>query len=346
MRIQKFQASDMREAIAQVKKSLGPDAVIVATREIRRGLIGSAIEVTAAIDTEEPAAVAAPAPVAPPPVQTGMCEADIERILLPIRSEMRTLRTFLKPVLANRTDDLRAEIEALRKELSGRMNEKPRIEDALNAPNLASPSTGRVIALVGPTGVGKTTTIAKLAARAALIQGRRVAIVTLDTYRVGGEEQVRAFADLMGVPLHLVTEPAELGAKLDELRRNHDRVFIDTAGHSPRDAASIKVLEQAFAKAAQAAAIEVHLTVPAGLPVSTVESIFRRYRALSPARLLFTKLDEADDLGTIVHGPARLGIPVAYLATGQRVPEDLEDATRERLAELAARGLDLAEVAA
>src|SRR5262249_24283911 len=144
MRIQKFQASDMREAIAQVKKSLGPDAVIVATREIRRGLIGSAIEVTDAIDTEEPAAPQAPAPSAPRPVQTGINETDIERILLPIRSDMRTLRTFLKPVLANRTDDLRADIEALRSEISGRLNEKPRIEDALNAPNFASPSTGRM----------------------------------------------------------------------------------------------------------------------------------------------------------------------------------------------------------
>jgi len=343
MRIQKFQASDMREAINQVKRTLGSDAVIVATREIRRGLLGTSYEVTAAIDTEEQPA-AAPAPAAPPPpAPSGMTEADIERILLPIRSEMRTLRTFLKPVFAGpRTDDLRSEIESLRRELTGRMSPLPRLEDALAAPNLAAPSTGRVVALVGPTGVGKTTTIAKLAARAALVERRQVAIVTLDTYRVGGEEQIRLFADLMGVPLHLVTDPSELGAKLEELGRM-DAVFIDSAGHSPRDATAIRELEHAFACAGD---IEIHLTVPAQLPVLTVESVFNRYRALAPARLLFTKLDEADDLATIVHAPARLGVPVSFVTTGQRVPEDLENATRERLADLAANGLDSAEVAA
>src|SRR5262249_28817387 len=256
------------------------------------------------------ALAAATQPPAAEPPATALSEADLERILLPIRSEMRTLRTMLKPVMTPQTDGLRAEIEALRREIAARASAAPTtpathatpaIDEAMRAPNLAAPSNGRVVALIGPTGVGKTTTIAKLAARAALVERKRVAIVTLDAYRVGGEEQVRTFADLMGVPLHLVTDPADLGAKLDELRRNHDRIFIDTSGHSPRDTASIKVLENAFAKAGQTAAIEVHLTVPAGLPVSTVESIFRRYRALNPARLLFTKLDEADDLGTIVH---------------------------------------------
>lgn len=346
MRIQKFQAADMREAIAQVKRALGPDAVIVATRDIRKGLLGSAIEVTAAIDTDERSAVtplpatasaAAPAPIAP-----GMSEADIERIILPIRSEMRTLRTFLKPGFANRTDELRADIEALRRELHGRMAPTPNLDEALQGTNLTQTSTGRVVALVGPTGVGKTTTIAKLAARAALVEHKRVAIVTLDTYRVGGEEQIRTFADLMGVPLHLVTDPNELGAKLADLGRM-DQVYVDSPGHSPRDTSAIRILENALAGAGE---IEVHLTVPAGLPVLTVESILRRYRPLAPVRLLFTKLDEADDLATIVHGPARLGLPVSFLATGQRVPEDLEDATHDRLAELARDGLDGKEVAA
>src|ERR1700760_2241307 len=104
MRIQKFQASDMREAIAQVKRALGPDAVIVATRDIRKGLLGSAIEVTAAIDIDDPTPPVMPAastPVAPPVTSANISEEDIERIILPIRSEMRTLRTYLKPSLTN-----------------------------------------------------------------------------------------------------------------------------------------------------------------------------------------------------------------------------------------------------
>src|SRR5215831_9713392 len=132
MRIQKFQAPDMREAIAEVKRALGSEAVIVATREIRRGILGSAIEVTAAIENDEPAfataSVPSPAAVAaahayaeapsPGPASTGLSEADLERILLPIRSEMRTLRTMLKPVMTPQTDGLRAELEALRREIA------------------------------------------------------------------------------------------------------------------------------------------------------------------------------------------------------------------------------------
>jgi flagellar biosynthesis protein FlhF len=224
------------------------------------------------------------------------------------------------------------------------MSPLPNLDEALLATNLAQPSTGRVVALVGPTGVGKTTTIAKLAARAALVENKRVAIVTLDTYRVGGEEQIRTFADLMGVPLHLVTDPNELGAKLEDLHRM-DQVFVDSPGNSPRDAMAIRVLENAFA-GTTGSDVEVHLTVPANLPVLAIESILRRYRPLGPVRLLFTKLDEADDLACLVHGPARLGLPVSFLATGQRVPEDLEDATHERLAELAKNGLDSEAVAA
>src|SRR5262249_15612722 len=299
MRIQTFQAADMRDAIVQVKRALGPDAVIVATRDVRRGILGTGVEVTAAIDAGEELA---PAPQPTHAPSAGLAEADVERIMLPIRSELRTLRALLKPTLGQRSTeigDLRAEIEALRKDIAGR-NAPPRLDDSLRA-TLCAPSTARVVAMVGPTGVGKTTTIAKLAARAALVERRQVAIVTLDSYRVGGEEQMRAFADLMGVPLHIVGAPADLAEKLAALR-GMDRICVDTAGRRPRDAAGIGQVEQALAVTS---GIEVHLVMPAGLPLVTVESIHRCYRRLAPARLLFTKLDEADDLSSIVHGPAR-----------------------------------------
>jgi Mrp family chromosome partitioning ATPase len=204
---------------------------------------------------------------------------------------------------------------------------------ALRSPELCARSTARVVALVGPTGVGKTTTIAKLAARAALVEKRRVAIVTLDTCRVGGEEPLRAFADLMGGPL-FVAGADDLPAKLERLRAC-DRVFIDTAGRSPRDAAALGELERLDALAHE---VEVHHTLPAATPPAAVERTVQRYRGLSPRRLLFTKLDEADDLASLALAPARTGLPVTWIATGQRVPEDLEDASPDRLGQLVTTG--------
>ena len=195
--------------------------------------------------------------------------------------------------------------------------------------------------------MGKTTTIAKLAARAALIDHESLAIVTLDGYRVGGEEQMRAFAGMIGVPLHFVAEPADLPAVIAGLA-GYQRIYVDTAGRSPRDAGAIAELEQAFAPLAPATAteVEVHLTLAAGSSERTVDTWFHRTCRLDPARLLFTKVDEADELRQMVAAPARLGRPVTWFTTGQCVPEDLEDATPERLIELADAGFIHTEMAA
>jgi flagellar biosynthesis protein FlhF len=352
MRIQKFQAADMREAIAQVKRALGPEAIIVATRDIRRGLLGSGVEVTAAVDApahEEPE-IPAPAPAPAIPAATGgLSEADVERILLPLRSELRSLRAVIRPAPALKDDTLRAEIEALRREIASLSRSPalaPRAEaaaadiaEALRSPDLCAASTSRIVCLVGPTGVGKTTTIAKLAARAALIERRRVALVTLDTYRVGGEEQMRVFASMMGVPLHVVSGPTELAAKLPSLRRM-ERIFIDTSGRSPRDANAIAELEGSLAVID---GVEVHLTLPAASSLVSIEKTVERYRGLEPRRLLFTKIDEADDLTALALAPARTGLPVTWLATGQRVPEDLEDASPSRVSEIVTHGFQGSE---
>jgi flagellar biosynthesis protein FlhF len=347
MRLRKFQAATMRDAIAEVKRELGADAMIVATRQISRGLRGPGVEVTAAIDSEGPAAEPTPQPVAPdvgggtgPARAHGRAleEADVERILLPLRSELRSLRSALR---ASGDGELRSELAHLRRalaQLPGRAAEREPLRQVAARARLAAPSEAQAIALVGPTGVGKTTTLAKLAARAALIAEERVAIVSLDSYRVGGEEQIRAYADLIGVPLRVVTDPARLGQTLAELGER-DRIYIDTAGRSPRDQAAVAELAEAFAAVDD---LEVHLTLSAATTPSLIDGIARRFQALSPARLLFTKVDEADDLAELVRAPARLGRPVAWVTTGQRVPEDLEDATVELLLSLAERQVEVA----
>jgi flagellar biosynthesis protein FlhF len=195
--------------------------------------------------------------------------------------------------------------------------------------------------LVGPTGVGKTTTIAKIAARAALVDGRRIALCTLDNYRVGGVDQIRTFADLIGVPLHVVEDPAQLAEQLAELA-DYDQVFIDTAGRSPRDRTALDALRAVTA----IPQLEVHLTIAAGTGPAAVDELLRRFGGLAPRRLLFTKVDECDSAPELVLAPARLRLPVTWVATGQAVPEDLEVPTTARLHELSSRGLSGARVAA
>jgi flagellar biosynthesis protein FlhF len=187
--------------------------------------------------------------------------------------------------------------------------------------------------LVGPTGVGKTTTIAKLAARAALIEGKSVCLVTLDSYRVGGVDQIRTFAELIGVPLRTPANPAAMAEVFEE---GFDLVLIDTAGRSPRDTAAIDELATAMTILPP---IEVHLVVAAGTSPAMIDNLAQRYAGLHPCRLLFTKLDEVDEAPELARAPQRLTLPVTWVTTGQSVPEDLEEPTTARVHELAATGL-------
>lgn len=359
MKICKFQGATMREAIAQVRRELGADAMVVATRQVRRGLLGGGVEVTAAIDVDEPAvspATTEAAAAAVLPRGISISDGDVERIMAPLRSELRSIRSMLRPIATAVPDDeLRGELSALRQAIAGIRRaasaadgtdpEAPpqgNLEDVAAGVALAAQSDKRVVALVGPTGSGKTTTVAKLAARAALVEHRSVAILTLDTYRIGGEEQIRAYADLMGVPLHLVPDPQRLGATVSSLAR-FDRIYVDTAGRSPRDVEALAQLERALSGVAD---LELHLVVAATAQASLVDNWMRRYRSVGIDRLLFTKIDEAADLGELVRAPARLSRPISYIANGQRVPEDLEVASDDRLLDLATRGFSSDEVAA
>ncbi len=336
MNLRKFQGPTMRDALAAVRREIGADALVIATREVRHGLFGRGVEVTAALDEVAPAASA-------------LSEEDAERIMAPLRADLRSLRAILRPIAEQRPlEELREELRGIRHAVGhrDRVSEVPLTELAASG-HLAAPSQGRIVILVGPTGVGKTTTIAKLAARASLVMGLRVALVSLDTYRIGCEDQIRAFADLMGVPLTIVAHPEKLGATLSGLS-HFDRIYVDTAGRSPRDPAAMGPLDRAFQSVPTdlISDLELHLTLHAASQPGMVVSCLERYRPLGIDRLLFTKIDEADDLSEIVRAPVRHELPISYITTGQRVPEDLEEPTAQRLLELATSGFPLQEVAA
>ena len=197
-------------------------------------------------------------------------------------------------------------------------------------PIAAVPGTRRVVALVGPTGVGKTTTVAKLAANFKLAHGFRPGLVTVDTYRIAAVEQLRTYAEIIDLPLAVANSPGEMTRAIDELG-DVDIVLIDTAGRSPRDEVKIRELADFLAEARPD---EVHLVLSAVSGERSLRAAVERFAVVHADRLILTKLDEADGLGGVLAVLGQADRPVSYLTTGQAVPDDIEPADRARLARL------------
>lgn len=185
----------------------------------------------------------------------------------------------------------------------------------------------QVAVLVGPTGVGKTTTIAKLAAIHALDYNRKVALLSLDTYRIGAIQQLRTYADLMKLPLHIATTADEVQEGL-ELFTEYDLVLIDTIGRGQRDEAHLLEMRQAL----QPVKGMVYLTLSATSDTATLLDAAQRFAIFEPDAIILTKLDEAARLGNCVNLALKAGQPLSYFTTGQRVPEDICQADAQALA--------------
>ena len=191
----------------------------------------------------------------------------------------------------------------------------------------------RIIALVGPTGVGKTTTTAKLAAHYAMHKGANVALVTIDNFRVGAVEQLKTYSRIMDIPIDVANTPDELKSCL-AAHRDKDLILIDTAGRSPKDQEKLEELK-AFLDSAQG--VEIHLCLSATTKDKELDDIVGRFSGLSVNRILFTKLDESETLGCIVNTHVRHKLPLSYFTNGQMVPEDIVVASPRRLANLILR---------
>jgi flagellar biosynthesis protein FlhF len=179
----------------------------------------------------------------------------------------------------------------------------------------------RTLALIGPTGVGKTTAIAKIAARALLETRFKVALITVDTYRVGASEQLARYGKIMGIPTHVARDRAALAEGVERFS-GADLVLIDTAGRSDNE--SLAAQTSLLRSVPQ---VELQLVMSAATGGRELGALARRYRAIAPERLIFTKLDEVDGPAGIYSAVAALPRPVSCISDGQRVPEDIHAVT-------------------
>ncbi len=310
-----YKAREIGDASARIKRDLGEDAVILSTKLIRGRAGGAhqeAYEVRAA-----PLGMLNGAEA--DRLGLGRAEAmssHLERRLMLSRvpsNVARTLAMHVRRILRERQMPLvEALTEALRAEIS-----------------FAAESRARVVALVGPTGVGKTTTLAKLAAVAALVERRPVGLICLDHYRLGASEQLQRYADLIGIPMECAFDVASFRKALSKLSRA-SLVLVDTSGRSPRDSMGTMLTADALLNAGED--VETHLCVAAATREAELHQIIAQHTPLMPARLVVTKIDEALSCGGVLHAQGESGLPLSHLTTGQRVPEDIETACPEVLA--------------
>ena len=369
-----YQATSMAEALAEVKRDLGREAVILHTRSVRKGrlfgLFGgtSMWEVTAAPNVNvlprAPKGRYVPVENTPVPVPrsdhpaaevaaTGQL-ADIQQMLQSLVSQQdgegggklpATLQEFHDRLCRQEVDEKIATdaIVQLRMELTGQeladrgiVRERLIDEIASRIPCDSAPvepgdaMRGRVVALVGPTGVGKTTTVGKLAANLKLKEGKRVGLITMDTYRIAAVDQLKTYAEIIEVPLRTALTPSEMHQCIYALR-GVDVILIDTVGRSQNDRLRLNQL-RGFLSAADPD--EVHLVVAATANRRCAQSILTQFTPLGVNRIIVTKLDEADACGMVLNVASKGKAPMSFVSSGQEVPDDIASADPRELARL------------
>jgi flagellar biosynthesis protein FlhF len=372
MKVKKFQAPSMNEAVRMVKSELGNNAVIISTRRLKKsdsyGIFSRDwIEIEAAVDYNNDSETPVPGKTTRQPDNKINEEIKYLKKLLQeqishtqsVTKEMPQLKKMLAMLMKqsgiyqgdsldnkflslyedlvmqevsediaykvienlsfeiNDIDNL--SVERLRRLLTIKMRSKIKIfsQEQNIKPN--------IIAFIGPTGVGKTTTLAKIAAKYRLMDKKKVALFTFDTYRIAAVEQLKIYGEILKTPVIVVNKKNDFKEKLLTFK-DYDYILIDTAGRSQKDVLHIKKLKEFLRKP-----VETHLVLSATTKKKDLDDIIERFSIIPYAALLFTKLDESSCYGNIFNKAFETGKPLSYFTTGQRVPEDIEVASKDKL---------------
>ncbi|HBM74134.1 MAG TPA: flagellar biosynthesis protein FlhF [Clostridiaceae bacterium] len=357
MIIKKFVADNVSDALSMIKTELGKEAVIISRRNVKqKGLFGvflpRRIEITAAVDDmtkKEPLLL-------DKVLETKKAYEKVE-----VEKELGEVKEMLKKLVDGKPKPARRERKSSLKRLllesdvsedvidaithearskdkyksSTRLPDSAIIEQMQQKLKACQIHKGRVHAFIGPTGVGKTTTIAKIAGMHALNTNEKVGLITIDTYRIGAVEQLKIYADILGIPLEVVNSVSDIKRSMDNLK-DCDTIFVDTTGRSTKNVMQLSELKLYLDRIKPDV---TYLVVSMTTKYRDLLHILEGFSTINYNSIILTKLDETSTYGSVLNVAYNAKAPISYITKGQNVPDDIKEADAQELI-----GLILGEV--